>query len=116
MARPVHMPVCAVARPCLSRIKMLSYGLLARPCALAVCDMDHFSHDCVAPPILKHARVLGRVFVKTLVFKISISVLYLKSAELWMTHLHRTEWKNTEYHKRDFLIECGSDNVGIRGI
>ncbi|PPS20472.1 hypothetical protein GOBAR_AA00089 [Gossypium barbadense] len=35
------------------------------------------------------------------------------SAELGMTHLHRTEWKNTEYRKRDFLIWCGSDNVGI---
>ncbi|PPS10731.1 hypothetical protein GOBAR_AA09914 [Gossypium barbadense] len=69
-----------------------------------------FSHG------LKHARVLGRVSVKTPDFKISISAVYLKSAELGMTHLHRTEWKNTEYRKRDFLIWCGSDNVGIYGI
>ncbi|PPS06268.1 hypothetical protein GOBAR_AA14377 [Gossypium barbadense] len=37
-------------------------------------------------------------------------------AELGMTHLHCTEWKNTEYRKRDFLIWCGSDNVRINGI
>ncbi|PPS10172.1 hypothetical protein GOBAR_AA10472 [Gossypium barbadense] len=35
---------------------------------------------------------------------------------LRVTHLHRTEWKNIEYRKRDFLIRCGSDNVGIYGI
>ncbi|PPR84677.1 hypothetical protein GOBAR_AA36033 [Gossypium barbadense] len=42
--------------------------------------------------------------------------LQARPAELGMTHLHRTEWKNTEYRKRDFLIRCGSDNVRINGI
>ncbi|PPR98881.1 hypothetical protein GOBAR_AA21787 [Gossypium barbadense] len=91
-----------------------SHGLVARSCLA--------SFASPAPPVLaksfslfshglKHARVLGRVSMETPVFKISIS-----SAELGMTHLHRTEWKNTEYRKRDFLILCGSDNVGICGI
>ncbi|PPS15632.1 hypothetical protein GOBAR_AA04955 [Gossypium barbadense] len=38
------------------------------------------------------------------------------SAELGMTHLDRTEWESAEYRKRDFFIQCGSDNVGICGI
>ncbi|PPR92881.1 hypothetical protein GOBAR_AA27793 [Gossypium barbadense] len=39
-----------------------------------------------------------------------------ENTKLGMTHLNRIEWENAEYRKRDFLIWCGSDNVGICGI
>ncbi|PPR87857.1 hypothetical protein GOBAR_AA32831 [Gossypium barbadense] len=43
-------------------------------------------------------------------------VVYLKSAELGMTHLDSTEWENAKYRKSDFFIRCGRDNAGICGI
>ncbi|PPS11023.1 hypothetical protein GOBAR_AA09621 [Gossypium barbadense] len=47
------------------------------------------------------------------VFKSSVSVVYLKSAKLGMTYLDCSERENAKYHKRDFFIQFGSDNVRI---
>ncbi|PPS18317.1 hypothetical protein GOBAR_AA02263 [Gossypium barbadense] len=55
-------------------------------------------------------------FFHALVFKLHTRVNWASLTtgyRTWDDSPHRTELKNTEYRKRDFLIRCGSDNVGI---
>ncbi|PPS10822.1 hypothetical protein GOBAR_AA09827 [Gossypium barbadense] len=88
-----------------------AHGRVARPClslftsATPVYEARAGENLCLVSTQPKHAFVLGCVCVA--------GIIYLKSAELGMTYLDYTKWKNAKYRKRNFFIQFGSDNVRI---
>ncbi|PPR91096.1 hypothetical protein GOBAR_AA29589 [Gossypium barbadense] len=112
-------------------------SLLPRPCVRVPCSsiVVHglMAQACLTPVSKKPNRALPLArswfSIPTLVFTYQVHPRSCRTAvgiyripcvgeiaELGVNHLHHTEWKNTEYRKRDFLIQCGSDNVRICGI